>query len=66
MNAESTSISPEVESLVHQFWEMLSYIANTVLFLIVGVVITETAMNSFESFDGSYTVLLYISLNVIR
>ncbi|CAG7640037.1 unnamed protein product [Allacma fusca] len=66
MSAERTSISPEVEVLVHHFWEMLGYLANTVLFVIVGIVITETAINSFHWLDLAYLVFLYIALNIIR
>ncbi len=34
-----TKVSPEVSHFLHQFWEMLAYIANTVVFYIVGLVI---------------------------
>ncbi len=34
-----TRISPEVGHFLHQFWEMLAYIANTLLFFLVGIVI---------------------------
>ena len=66
MSAERTSISPEVEILVHHFWEMLGYLANTVLFVIVGIVITETAINSIHESDGYYLIFLYLALNIIR
>ena len=33
-----TRISPEVEHFLHEFWELLAFIANTLIFLIVGVV----------------------------
>ncbi len=32
-------ISPEVEHFLHQFWEMLAHIANTLIFFLVGLVI---------------------------
>lgn len=32
-------ISPEVTHFLHQFWEMMAYMANTLIFLIVGIVI---------------------------
>ena len=66
MSAERTSISPEVEILVHHFWEMLGYLANTVLFVVVGIVITETAITSITVDDGYYLLFLYVSLNIIR
>jgi len=34
-----TRISPEVTHFLHQFWEMMAYMANTLIFLIVGIVI---------------------------
>lgn len=34
-----TRISPEVMHFLHQFWELLSYIANTLIFFVVGLVI---------------------------
>jgi len=34
-----TKISPEVTHFLHQFWEMMAYMANTLIFLIVGIVI---------------------------
>ena len=66
MSSEKTSISPEVETLVHHFWEMLGYLANTVLFVIVGVVISETAINAFQWTDLAYLLFLYMALNIIR
>ena len=38
-----TRISPEVEHFMHEFWELAGFIANCLLFLIVGVVIAERA-----------------------
>lgn len=32
-------ISPEVAHFLHQFWEMAAYMANTLIFIIVGIVI---------------------------
>ena len=66
MSTERTSISPEVEVLVHHFWEMLGYLANTVLFVIVGIVITETAVTSFDPVDVVYLAFLYVALSIIR
>lgn len=46
MSSERTCISPEVESSVHHFWEMLGYLANTVLFVFVGIIIAVTHYTS--------------------
>ena len=37
-----TRISPEVEHFLHEFWELAAFIANTLIFLIVGVVIARS------------------------
>ncbi|CAG7734240.1 unnamed protein product [Allacma fusca] len=66
MGSERTSISPEVENFVHHFWEMLGYYANTILFMIVGIVITETAITKIEPEDCIYLFLLYITINIVR
>lgn len=34
-----TKISPEVTHFLHHFWEMMAYMANTLIFIIVGIVI---------------------------
>jgi len=36
-----TRISPEVSSFLHHFWEMMAHIANTLIFLLVGIVIAH-------------------------
>lgn len=49
-----TSTSPEVTEFLHKFWELLSYIANTLIFFLVGLVISE------QLFDASILDLLLI------
>ncbi|CAL8091440.1 unnamed protein product [Orchesella dallaii] len=66
LSSERTCISPEVQGLVSHFWEMLGYLSNTVLFVLVGILITETAVNSFRPEDGYYLVFLYFAINIIR
>lgn len=34
-----TRITPQVMHFLHQFWEMLAYVANTVIFFLVGLII---------------------------
>ena len=36
-----TATSPEVAHFQHQFWEMLAYIANTLIFFLVGLVVAK-------------------------
>lgn len=66
MSAERTCISPEVQGLVSHFWEMLAYLGNTVLFVMVGIVITETAINNVTLEDLYYLIFLYFGLNISR
>jgi len=34
-----TKISPEISEFLNHFWEMMAYIANTLIFLVVGIII---------------------------
>lgn len=60
-----TRISPEISHFLHQFWEVMTYMANTLIFLIVGIVImTHT---TFDSATLWLTLgILYILLIIIR
>ncbi|XP_048585520.1 sodium/hydrogen exchanger 10 isoform X2 [Nematostella vectensis] len=66
VNAQKTSISPEVEVFLHRFWEMLAYLANTLIFIMAGVVIVEQTLHSFEPFDAFLLVVDYLGITVIR
>jgi sodium/hydrogen exchanger 10/11 len=59
-------ISPEVEPYLHRFWETLAYLANTVIFVLVGVVISERAFDHVEGQDWFNLIALYFGLTVIR
>ena len=60
-----TRISPEISHFLHQFWEMLSYLANTLIFLIVGIVIiTHTKFDTPKLWV--ILIVLYLFLMVIR
>ncbi len=45
---------------------MLAYLANTLIFLIVGVVITKEAIHNIEGNDWVLMITLYCALNAIR
>ncbi|XP_064602724.1 LOW QUALITY PROTEIN: sperm-specific sodium:proton exchanger-like [Liolophura sinensis] len=62
------NISPEVEVFLHRFWEVLAYLANTLIFILVGLVIQEKAIHDgeIEEMDAFYGVVLYFGVNVIR
>lgn len=66
ISANKVSISPEVEEFVHSFWEMLSYLANTLIFIIVGVVITERSLSFIEKNDLFLILITYIGITVFR
>ncbi|XP_064635099.1 sperm-specific sodium:proton exchanger-like [Lineus longissimus] len=66
INAERTVISPEVEAFLHRFWEMLAYIANTLIFVLVGVVIVEQALPVITLEDILFVLALYCQITVIR
>ena len=59
-----TKISPEVQHFLHEFWELAAFIANTLIFLIVGVVIAERTV--FTLNDFIVLGLLYIGIFIIR
>lgn len=49
-----------------RFWEMLAYLANTLIFIMVGVVIMEKALNSLDEYDLFLLVVGYFGITVIR
>lgn len=58
-------ISPEISQFLHQFWNMLAYMSNTLIFLIVGIIIMANAR--FDSPKLWVTlIVLYIVLLLIR
>ena len=60
-----TRISPEVGHFLHQFWEMMAYMANTLIFIIVGIVIALHV--TLDSPQLWLTLgLLYVALVLIR
>lgn len=48
------------------FWEMMSYLANTLIFIIVGVLITEQALRYIEQNDLFLILVTYIAVTVFR
>ncbi len=66
MSSEKTCISPDIIEEVHEFWEMAAHLANTVLFVITGIVISERGSRDLTAVDIYYLILLYLALNFIR
>lgn len=59
-----TRISPEVEHFLHEFWELAAFIANTLIFIIVGVVISSRSV--FTANDFLILGLIYLAINLAR
>jgi NhaP-type Na+/H+ or K+/H+ antiporter len=62
--AGRTKISPGVEHFLHEFWELFAFIANTLIFIIVGVVIAERTV--FTSIDFLILLILFVGIFTIR
>ena len=57
-------LKPQVNIFMGSFWELLTYIANTLIFIIVGVVIAEKVDFSWSHFG--ILLLVYVFLNIFR
>ncbi|KAJ0988445.1 hypothetical protein J5N97_006801 [Dioscorea zingiberensis] len=66
-----TAFKGDSQKSLHYFWEMVAYIANTLIFILSGVVIAEGILNNYEHFErhGSswgYLILLYVFVQLSR
>ncbi|KAF6168632.1 hypothetical protein GIB67_005244 [Kingdonia uniflora] len=66
-----TAFKGDSQQSLHYFWEMVAYIANTLIFILSGVVIAEGVLDSknyFENHENSwgYLVLLYVFVLLSR
>ncbi|MGV6862564.1 MAG: cation:proton antiporter [Putridiphycobacter sp.] len=59
-----TKISAQVQHFIHEFWEFTAFAANTLIFLIVGVVIAERTVFGFE--DVLILLVVYAVIHVVR
>ncbi len=59
-----TRISPQVAHFLHEFWELAAFIANTLIFLIVGVVIALRV--SFTTRDFLILIIIYVTILIVR
>ncbi|NQY95458.1 MAG: cation:proton antiporter [Campylobacteraceae bacterium] len=60
-----TKISPEVAGFLHHFWEMMAHFANTLIFLLVGVlIIARIKLDSVEYWVALF--VLYIGITIVR
>jgi NhaP-type Na+/H+ or K+/H+ antiporter len=63
-SAGKTRISAEVQHFLHDFWELASFIANTLIFIIVGVVIAKRVVFTVNEFAALF--ILHVGLHLIR
>jgi Na+/H+ antiporter len=59
------SISPEVQHFLHQFWQMLAYVANTLIFVLVGVLVASQLEHASWS-DILLIVAIYLAVMLVR
>ncbi len=60
-----TRISPEVTDFLKHFWEMMAYIANTLIFLLVGLIIAlRVRLDSPEAWQA--LLVLFVGILIIR
>ncbi|XP_076472058.1 sperm-specific sodium:proton exchanger-like [Babylonia areolata] len=66
LSSNRTSISPEVETFLHSFWEVLAYLANTLIFFLVGMIVMHLITgNKSNPWDFVFIFIIYISINSI-
>jgi len=61
-----TRISPEVGHFLHEFWELAAFIANVLIFIIVGVVIAERAVFDATANDYLLLFIIYVGIHAVR
>lgn len=57
-------LKPEVNEFMEKFWSFMAFIANTLIFIIVGVIIATKVSITWWSIAEVF--LIYIGLNIIR
>ena len=57
-------LKPQINHFMENFWELLTYIANTLIFIIVGIVIAGKVTFSWRDFG--ILLLVYVCLNLFR
>nr|AMK51995.1 Na+/H+ antiporter [Halogeton glomeratus] len=69
--AARTAFKGESQQSLHHFWEMVAYIANTLIFILSGAVIAQGVLSSDNIFDNhgvswGYLILLYAYVLLAR
>ncbi len=63
-SAGRTKISADVQHFLHEFWELAAFIANTLIFLIVGIVVAKRVVFTVNDFVA--LLFLYVGLQIVR
>eukprot|EP01135_Chromosphaera_perkinsii_P011598 Nk52_evm37s2449 gene=Nk52_evmTU37s2449 len=66
LNHYRTRISAEVEHFLHRFWHMIAYLANTLIFFLVGTEISQNAIQGITGRDWGNLFIIYVCITVIR
>ncbi|KAG6713463.1 hypothetical protein I3842_05G154200 [Carya illinoinensis] len=65
-----TAFKGDGQKSLHHFWEMVAYIANTLIFILSGVIIAEGILDGDDNFKNGYSwaylILLYVYVQVSR
>lgn len=66
-----TAFKSDGQQSLHHFWDMVSYIANTLIFILSGVFIAKGVIRTDHIFEGhgnswGYLILLYVFVQVSR
>jgi NhaP-type Na+/H+ or K+/H+ antiporter/CRP-like cAMP-binding protein len=59
------SISPEASGFLHRFWHLLGYIANTLIFFLVGLLIARQ-LGRASAWDFAIILLTYVGVMLVR
>ena len=65
MNSKGrTRITAAVEHFLHDFYEMMAYLANTVIFVLCGVIVAQKTV--LGATDLAYLLALYVGIHFVR
>mmetsp|Transcript_29449 Transcript_29449/g.71764 ORF Transcript_29449/g.71764 Transcript_29449/m.71764 type:complete len:1182 (-) Transcript_29449:327-3872(-) len=69
MNRFKFFISVQAEETVHHFWEMIGFVANTLIFFISGIVVVQRVFGGNENIravDFGFALMIYVMIHVVR
>ena len=51
---------------MHHVWGMVEWVANTIIFMLAGLIIGQESVNKVQAMDWAYLIVLYIMLSLFR